>query len=320
MFSRLLLGLWLFMGRLTFLFSWSSSNLSLSSAKHREFLRLQAHRSSDDMSPNGDNHAADGDSPPPIVKRLLCVRHGISVANEWMSRPGNQWGDANFRDEGKPDSPLSETGRRNAEAFLKRQFQQQQPRLLEVLDEVELVLISPLTRCLETFQYGVEPILIDRLQKTQGNHQKKVPILALPLLRERVYTTSDTGRAASVLARDFPTVDFSECPAEGPWWYTGSGDNDNDSRNDNHLQNEEWRPHDKNQWYGVPGEPPDVFAARMALLDEWIASRPETTILMVTHWGVLQHLTNGTQFVNAEAKLLEHSFCPVKRKSVVSHI
>jgi hypothetical protein len=58
----------------------------------------------------------------------------------------------------------------------------------------------------------------------------------------------------------------------------------------------------------------------MKTLDEWIANRPETTILLVTHWGVLRHLTEGMQFENAEAKVLVHSFCPVKRASTVSQL
>ena len=177
-------------------------------------------------------------------------------------------------------------------------------------DDVELVIVSPLTRCLETFHYGVEPILLDRFEK-RGRDAKDLPILAVPLLRERVYTTSDTGRPASLLAQNFPAVDFSECPPsdDHPWWYVG----DDSSW-------EEWRPVGENQWYGVRGEPEAVFQKRMKELDEWIGQRPEKTILMVAHWGVLRHLTEGTQFLNAEAKILEHSFCPIKRTSIVAHL
>lgn len=221
-----------------------------------------------------------------------------------MSRPGNEWGDPNFRDDGQPDSPLSERGRQKTKEFLQRQFQN--PKLREQLSDLELILVSPLTRCLETFLYGVVPLL--QKQKLQD-----IPVMAHPLLRERVYTTSDTGRPASYLAQEFPLVDFSSCPLDDPWWYVGS-EIENGNENESTT---EWRPHGHNQWYAVPGEPEDVFQERMQELDEWLGNRPEKTILIVTHWGVLRHLTNGTQFLNAEARVLEHSFCPVKRSSVV---
>lgn len=328
--SRVLIGVWLFAVRLTFLLSWSPSHLPPFLPNHQS--RQSSSRFDDDslvirMTPKcdadgsgNDNHNHNNNntasSPPLNVKRLLCVRHGVSVANEEMSRPGNQWGDPNFRDDGKRDAPLSEAGRKETQEFLKQQFHQQ-TKLMEVLDEVELVIVSPLTRTLETLHYGVEPILMNHhhlLQKRRvgGDGDKKnIPILAVPLLRERVYTTSDTGRPASLLAREFPTVDFSECPQDDrPWWYVGEDDS----------SWEEWRPHGENQWYGVRGEPETVFQERMKELDEWIGNRPEKTILMVAHWGVLRHLSDGTQFLNAEAKILEHSFCPIKKTSVVAHL
>ncbi len=292
MIPRLFIVLWLFSVRLTFLVSWNPSSLAL----------LNRGKVSDSMIPMISNCEDQRPLPPPIVKRLLCIRHGISVANEWMSQSGNQWGDPNFRDEGKPDSPLSERGRQKTKEFLERQFRQS--KLLETLEDVELILVSPLTRCLETFHDGVEPILMETMEKD-------IPIIALPLLRERVYTASDTGRIASVLSCEFPSVDFSECPRDDPWWYI---------RGEEFNSNDEWRPHGENQWYAVPGEPEDVFDERMKELDEWIGNRPEKTILIVTHWGVLRHLTNGIQFLNAEARILEHSFCPVKRTSVVAHL
>jgi broad specificity phosphatase PhoE len=270
-----------------------------------------------------------------VVKHLLCVRHGISIANERMNLPGNQWGDPNFRDDGLSDSPLSEAGKQRTQTFLKEQLlvassgccggedgggdssssSSSCSRLLllaQTLQRVELVAVSPLTRCLETVQYGVLPCL-----------PRTVPILAVPLLRERVYTTSDTGRPASHLAAAFPAVDFSALPQDdSPWWYhvAAATDGEGECGDDEEENGTEWRPHGEHQWYGVPGEPEDVFEERMKALDDWIANRPERTLLLVTHWGVLRHLTDGTQFENAEAKVLVHRFCPVQRTSTISHL
>jgi broad specificity phosphatase PhoE len=235
----------------------------------------------------------------PKQKRLLCVRHGISVANELMSQPGNEWGDATFRDDGTLiDAPLSEAGRQKTRLNLPRQLQTE---FADFLDEVELVIISPLTRCLQTFDYGVREELLLK-------HQKKIPILATPLLRERVYTASDTGRPASILAKEFPYVDFSEIPP-GEWWYDKA-----------YPKSQEWRPHLDGQRYAAPGEPQEVFEKRMEELDEWIWNRKERNILMVAHWGVLRHLTSGTEWENAEARMLQWSFCPIRNGTIVAHL
>ena len=325
MISRVLIGIWLLSVRLTFLLCWSPSISILprtptpacrsdsgNSIRSSSMTMSSHHFDTDNNITNAASEIQPPPPPPPsnnnnnTVKRLLCVRHGVSVANEWMSRPGNQWGDANFRDSGQPDAPLSETGRQHMQEFLRLQFQRQKSNelLLQVaLDQVELVIVSPLTRCLETYHYGIEPMLLER---SRMRHKKKnIPILALPLLRERVYTTSDTGRPVSQLKLEFPNVDFSECPSDDcPWWYVGANVDDNDDW-------AEWRPHGENQWYAVRGEPEAVFQERMKSLDDWIGHRTEKTILVVSHWGVIRHLTNGVEFLNAEAKIIEHTFCPI---------
>jgi hypothetical protein len=110
-------------------------------------------------------------------KTLLCIRHGISKANEHMSEPGNEWGDPTFFDDiALIDSPLSESGIHQVQTVLPRQFNDN-PKLLHVLQEAQLVVISPLTRCLQTYQYGVEPVL-----RQQQQQQKGIPILAQSLL------------------------------------------------------------------------------------------------------------------------------------------
>jgi hypothetical protein len=123
--------------------------------------------------------AAAEDHPDPeitIKKTLLCIRHGTSKANECMSEPGNEWGDSTFYDDiALIDSPLSERGIHQVQTALPRQFHDN-PKLLNLLQEAQLVVISPLTRCLQTYLYGVEPVL--RQQKRKNS----IPILAQSLL------------------------------------------------------------------------------------------------------------------------------------------
>ena len=58
----------------------------------------------------------------------------------------------------------------------------------------------------------------------------------------------------------------------------------------------------------------------MKELDAYLAARPETHILLVAHWGVLRHLTKGMEWKNAEAKILQHTFCPIQKTSIVQHV
>jgi broad specificity phosphatase PhoE len=277
----------------------------------------------DDITTSNTNNKSSRQSKKKV---LLCIRHGVSVANELMDRPGNQWGDSTFRDDPTLiDAPLSTSGHRSTAQHLHHQLQTQD-NIREFLLKLDLVVISPLTRCLQTYQVGVEPILSDLGLKDD------VPVLALPLLRERVYTASDTGRDVHILQEEFPTVSFDEClkisnnadaaddndnddtsKTRQPWWYTGSDGDDNGV--DTYI---EWRPYGQGQWYAVRGEPQKVFDERMIQLDEWLWNRPEKNILMVAHWGVLRHMSGGTEWKNAEAKLLEWDFCPVrKQRSIV---
>lgn len=59
------------------------------------------------------------------------------------------------------------------------------------------------------------------------------------------------------------------------------------------------------QWYAE--EPDDVFEARMRAARAWLAARPETSIAVVSHWGVLYSLTGGVDFENCELRTLRLS-------------
>jgi hypothetical protein len=355
----------------------------------------------------GDNN---GRETKRKTKDLLCIRHGVSLANEFMSLPDNKWGSPSFRDDPKLiDAPLSENGVQITKTEVPRQLLHQDDlrsflvgttitkdsNVISTANDggeghgnteseysgVELVLISPLTRCLQTYMYGVEPVLWELLveqdrdvinhyysgddddhdnnnnnnnnnnrnnsndnnrnnsndnnNNNNNNHDNPlsrsnlpIPVLALPLLRERVYLASDTGRPISVLEKEFPSIDFSECHKshndedDDRWWYTGTktsqtagplGDSiiwesDSKSNTEHHIIEEgyeEWRPHGEGQWYAVPGEPNAVFDRRMEELKEWLSRRKETKILLVAHWGVLRYLGDGVEWKNSEAKIIQ---------------
>lgn len=198
-------------------------------------------------------------------KEIYCVRHGKSKSNEWMEK--NEWGGPGYNDYhgNLRDSPLSEVGISQAKA------------LTEQLDTVELVIVSPLTRCLETLYHS-------------SLVKDTTTVLVLPQITERVYSLSETGRPKSDLMQEFPSSwDWSAVP-EDSWWYTGS------------EQSEEWRPHGDNQIYAVPGEPMHRFAERMEGFRHWLRTRPEQCILLVSHWGVIRHLSGGVEVSNCHVE------------------
>ena len=245
--------------------------------------------------------AMDASSSPSTCtnkKVLYGIRHAHSEANEWMSQPGNKWGNATFCDDASlVDARLSERGQAQVQELAVRlanaSIKQQELPLLAI-EAVELVVVSPLTRCLQTWQDGC--------QKAFALQQSTPPVLALPLASERVYTSSDTGRPTQQLAEEYPDVDFSECYAfakqqdGAEWWYTSASSNVDDEED----QYEEWRPHGKGQYYAVSGEPYNVFERRMNHLQAWLQNRPEQCILLVCHWGVLRYLTSGKSVKNCD--------------------
>jgi len=240
-------------------------------------------------------------------KRIVFIRHGCTFANEFLAQPGTGWGDPTFKDTvDLRDSELSPTGIRQA---LKLREQIVDGRFPVNVDEIDLVVVSPLSRTLQTFELSLYPQM---MKKESG---EKIPIVALPLARERLYMISDMGLTTSELKAKFSWADFdSEFPDEETqqrWWYT---------RRDEWEGYQEWRPHGQGQQYLVPGEPDDVFEDRMTSLREWLGKREEKTIVVVCHWGVLEWLT-GIDFDNCEVKVVEYDkLASIQKKTLFSHL
>jgi hypothetical protein len=101
---------------------------------------------------------------------------------------------------------------------------------------------------------------------------------------ERLYLSSDVGRAPSELKADFPQYELDHLP--DIWWHSddsssasdgsesegGGGDSDSGSGSNGRAA----RP--------VVEEPDDVFEARIAQARRWLEARPERAIAIVSHW------------------------------------
>ncbi|PNW86442.1 hypothetical protein CHLRE_02g086500v5 [Chlamydomonas reinhardtii] len=196
------------------------------------------------------------------TKTLHLMRHGTTEMNEYLSM--YRYDAENFSDPMLYDTVLSPRGRAGAQAAAKTAARLQ--------PEPELLVVSPLTRALQTAQLAFLP-------HYQG------PILVEPLARERVWHASDIGSGRDKLQATFPEgrYDFSDLP--DVWWYTVDPSNPR----------------------AVGLEPEDVFKERVMQFKRWLGSRPEETIAVVAHWGLLYELTSdgdsrGAEFENCQLR------------------
>jgi len=211
--------------------------------------------------------------------------------NEILNEIG--WANPNFVDCDLWDARLSSTGVKYAVTLA-----ESVPDDID-LESVEVMLSSPLTRALETANY-----LFCHSSSLLPNN---VPKVVHPLLRERLYMSSDVGRLKAEIIADFPDWDMDYVPACEPWWYLHdefsmpiSISNEEICKVPNPYV--EWRPAGK---YSCKGEPNFEFKTRLLDLRKWLLSRPESTFLIVTHWGVIRGLT-GRDVKNCEiAKVFE---------------
>ena len=133
---------------------------------------------------------------------------------------------------------------------------------------VDLVIVSPLTRALQT-ALGLF-----------GDHPRTPPLLVASMARERVENSCDVGRPPSALAVDFPTLDVAHL--DEVWWHA---EGDPDER-------------------GNCIEPPEAVDARAAHFRRFLLDRPERVIAVVAHGTFFFHLT-GRHLANCEVTTLE---------------
>ena len=122
------------------------------------------------------------------MPRLTLLRHGRSFANEHLSL--KPWNTTSFEDcltlRDSPLTPVGVTQAMSATDKLRRV-----PSASSATNKPPLILVSPLSRTLQTFQNAF---------RTPGNEIfEKSEVVACPLLAERGYMQSDVGTPTSVL-------------------------------------------------------------------------------------------------------------------------
>ncbi|KAG2446684.1 hypothetical protein HYH02_008252 [Chlamydomonas schloesseri] len=182
--------------------------------------------------------------------------------NEYLSM--YRYDAANFSDPMLYDTVLSPRGRAGAQAAAKT--------AARLRPEPELLVVSPLTRALQTAQLAFLP-------------HYEGPILVEPLARERVWHASDIGSGRDKLQATFPEGRYQFDDLPDVWWYTV----------------------DPSDPRAVGLEPEDIFKERVLQFKRWLATRPEDTIAVVAHWGLLNELTRdgeqrGAEFENCQLR------------------
>jgi broad specificity phosphatase PhoE len=232
-------------------------------------------------------------------KVVTFLRHGCTYMNEYLGGAdgGKRFGSPNFTDvftfeEQKSkyhDTPLSPLGYRQAMSL-------QSQRCPAFVAECELIVVSPLTRALQTFDVGLKGHW--KNDATASTVEKKLsPIVAHPDAAERLYLVSDRGRSVAQLQSEFPYVDFETCfydRNKEDWWYqpTQLADGGNEAT-------KEWRPIGNGQRYACPSEPTIDFDLRMSRFLTWLQERPEGHILVVCHHGVIDWMLDA-DFANCQ--------------------
>jgi broad specificity phosphatase PhoE len=245
-------------------------------------------------------------------KRIVFIRHGCTYMNEYLSKPGCHFGAPQFTDvftsskdlQKYRDTLLSPRGMLQANSLARRL--QQEPQLKRtVVDQLELVVVSPLTRALQTLELGLYPSLLSS-SSSSDSASTMIPIVALPYAAERCYLISDIGTPRDELKTKFPFVDFESgfdkrtLQQDHCWWFTQE---QYEKRNCGGQPYVEWRPNTQGQVYACPGEPEEVFEQRMMQLYQWLEARPESTIGLVSHWGVIRWMLN-VDFRNCEMRVV----------------
>lgn len=226
-------------------------------------------------------------------KRIVFIRHGRTYMNDFIN--GIHFGQPGFTDvfpdsevykEKYYDSPLGPRGVEQVNLLKDRLERLSRGDVIakeelslsssdaNFLSDLDLIVTSPLTRALQTMEKGLYPITKSR----------NVPVVAAPQAAERIYLVSDLGKTRYELKKEYSYVDFDSAfpPHIGEldtWHYVA---------NDDELEiYVEWRPNGEGQVYACQGEPEHCFEKRMQELHVWLDSRPEKTIALVCHAGVI---------------------------------
>lgn len=136
------------------------------------------------------------------TKTIYYIRHAEGTHNVQQ----------NYRDIANLDARLTDKGKLQCEELANRIRSSEDEILRQLKDSVNLIITSPLTRCMQTALLALSPVLEAR--------QEKVKVIAHEGIRETVNYNCDRRRSLEDLRKEFGNgVDFSEINHdEDPLW------------------------------------------------------------------------------------------------------
>ncbi|KAL7576110.1 hypothetical protein ACA910_000887 [Epithemia clementina (nom. ined.)] len=141
------------------------------------------------------------------VKTIYYIRHAEGSHNVNME----------YRDMINFDARLTKRGQSQCRELADRircATKETDPALVQLRESVQLVVTSPLTRCLQTALLSLEPVLKNRSSSSSSSLPPPL-VLAHDGIRETVNYNCDRRRTTSELAQEFGTqIDFSFVPDE----------------------------------------------------------------------------------------------------------
>jgi len=211
------------------------------------------------------------------LKIVSFIRHGQSEANHLCDIQGNA--------KGCWDPHITELGvsqaKKRAEELAKT------PELYDF----ELIVVSPMTRTLETCVNA----LVDYIGK--------VPIIAQPLVAEQLTECDDIGKPPKVIKElwsEYP-IDFGLLPDKPEvWWYPGPKAVISNPENETMESQQKVYLSEEGEWE----EPWELVLERAHKFENWLRERTEQHICVVSHGGFIEALV-GTTLGNAEQAILE---------------
>lgn len=183
------------------------------------------------------------------AKQIHFIRHAQSEHNARAAIAPDE--DIVRHDPALRDARLTPLGQDQAKALSAE---------ISNLRDIELVVVSPLTRTIQTTIVAF------------ANHT--APRLIEPLHREKQESYCDIGRQPHELEQEFAGFGFDHL--DDPWWFDGPLDG---------------APY--------PRETLEAFEQRVARFADWLSARPEHCIAVVGHGTFLRHLT-GAVYANAQ--------------------
>ena len=199
------------------------------------------------------------DTPLDDLKKYRCVKQLHVIRHAEGTHNVNQ----EYRDARNLDARLTDKGEDQCRALAAR-LEDGDPDLFEA----QLVVTSPMTRCIQTTLLTLDPVL---------RQNTNLPVLANELIRETVNYNCDRRRDISEISNEFGRVDCSLIDHNvDPIW----------ARYEERLGSatECTRHRESSQLYKV--------AERARRFFEWLETRPEEKVIICSHRAYLRCLWN----------------------------